>query len=266
MEVSNKSREDFIIELFCRIDAKMLDVRKHNQANLWPSEVVTLASLLAIKGVGKRAFYGWLARDWKTWFPRLPERTRLFGLFKTHRDWAVHLLADPTLFGVIDSYGIEWIHPIREGRSPPQMDRKGLSHHRWMVGGKSCRLVNKFGWVVAWACSTAKVADHTFQPLIQPVEGQIVVFSDGCFHAQRGDASHLKRCPRRQWNDRMVVETVLSMLTLVQHFKKVMHPVWEYFQARLAFTMAAFNVLAQWYGLQADQDGFVSLSIAEFSL
>ena len=37
----------------------------------------------------------------------------------------------------------------------------------------------------------------------------------------------------------MLVETVLSMLTLVCHFKKVMHRVWAYFHARLAFTMAA---------------------------
>jgi hypothetical protein len=27
----------------------------------------------------------------------------------------------------------------------------------------------------------------------------------------------------------------------------VMHRGWAYFQARLAFTMAAFNVLVQWY-------------------
>jgi hypothetical protein len=29
---------------------------------------------------------------------------------------------------------------------------------------------------------------------------------------------------------------------------------------------AAFNILAQWYGLQPDENGFVPLSIAEFSL
>jgi hypothetical protein len=45
------------------------------------------------------------------------------------------------------------------------------------------------------------------------------------------------------------VETVLSMLTLVGHFKKVMHRVWAYFQARLAFTIAAFHGLVQWHGL-----------------
>ena len=66
--------------------------------------------------------------------------------------------------------------------------------------------------------------------------------------------------------NRMLVETVLSMLTLVCHVKKVMHRGWAYFQARLAFTMAAFNVLVQWHGLHPDASGFVPLSIAEFSL
>jgi hypothetical protein len=30
--------------------------------------------------------------------------------------------------------------------------------------------------------------------------------------------------------------------------------------------MALFNLLAQWHGLQPDENGFVHLSIAEFSL
>lgn len=94
----------------------------------------------------------------------------------------------------------------------------------------------------------------------------MVVLSDTAFHAAAGDPVNLKLCRRGEWNERMVVETVLSMLTVVCHFKKVLHRVWEYFQARLAFTMAAFNVLAQWHGLPADENGFVPLSIAEFNL
>ena len=78
--------------------------------------------------------------------------------------------------------------------------------------------------------------------------------------------ANLKLCRRGEWQDRLLVETVLSMLTLVSHFKKVMHRVWAYFHARLAFTMAAFNVLVQWHGLQPSMYGFVLLSIAEFSL
>jgi hypothetical protein len=62
------------------------------------------------------------------------------------------------------------------------------------------------------------------------------------------------------------VETVFSMLTLVRHCKKVMHRAWAYFQARLAFTMAAFNGLVQWHGFLPTASGFVPLSMAELSL
>jgi len=48
---------DFITELLCRIDDVLTDVPKHSQAVLYPSEVVTIAFLFAIKGVGNRAFY-----------------------------------------------------------------------------------------------------------------------------------------------------------------------------------------------------------------
>ncbi len=257
---------DFIIALFCQVDDHMHDLPKHPHATLWPSEVVTLGLLHALKGVGNRAFYRWLTRDYRALFPRLPERTRLFRLFMTHQAWTEAFLASPTVLGVIDTYGIELIHPMREGRSPQQIGRKGLSNHRWIVGGKLCLLLNQWGLVVAWDCGTANVPDKTFQWLIRQFDERMIVFSDTAFHAAAGDPANLKLCQRGTWNDRMLVETVLSMLTLVSHFKKVMHRVWEYFQARLAFTMAAFNVLVQWHGLQADEDGFVSLSIAEFSL
>jgi hypothetical protein len=94
----------------------------------------------------------------------------------------------------------------------------------------------------------------------------MIVLSDTGFHAAEGDPTNLKLCQRGEWQDRMLVETVLSMLTLVCHLKKVMHRGWAYFQARLAFTMAAFNVLVQWHGLEPYASGFVPLSIAEFSL
>ena len=55
--------EEFITELFYRADEIMLDVKKHPQAHLYPAEVVTVALLFALKGVGPRAFYGWLSRD-----------------------------------------------------------------------------------------------------------------------------------------------------------------------------------------------------------
>lgn len=64
----------------------------------------------------------------------------------------------------------------------------------------------------------------------------------------------------------MVIETVLSMLTTVCHFKHNRHRTWAQFMARLAFTLAMFNVLVQWDGLLPDDDGIIHLSIAQFSL
>ena len=258
--------EDFIIDLFCRVDEALGAVPKHAQASLWPSEVVTLGVLFALKGVGNRAFYRWLDKDWRSLFPQLPHRTRLFRLCKTHWAWTGAFLATPTLLGVFDTYGIELIHPIREGRSPRQIGKKGLSNHRWIVGGKLGLLLNQWGLIVGWDCATANVHDSHFQPLVAGVQDTTVVLVDSAVHAARGDPPNMKVCARGEWNDRMLVETVLSMLTLVCHFKKVMHRAWDYFRTRLAFTMAAFNVLVQWHGLHPDEQGMIHLSIAEFSL
>src|SRR5262244_2922239 len=265
-EESMTTTIDFITALFCQIDDQLSGLPKHPEAHLWPSEVVTLGLLHALKGVGNRPFYRWLTRDYRALFPHLPERTRLFRLLKTPQAWTQVFLAAPTVLGVIDTYGIELLHPMREGRSPQQIGRKGLSNHRWIVGGKLCLLFNQYGLVVGWDCAAANVAENALQWLIRQVDGRMIVLSDTAFHAAEGDPTNLKLCPRGEWEERMLVETVLSMLTLVCHLKKVMHRGWTYFQARLAFTMAAFNVLVQWHGLQPNASGFVPLSIAEFSL
>ena len=152
---------EFITALFCEVDAHLAGIPKHPEAPLWPSEVVTLGLLHALKGVGNRAFSRWLTKDYRALFPRLPERTRLFRLCKTHQDWTQVFLAAPTVLGVIDTSGIELSHPMREGRSPQQIGRKGLSNHRWIVGGKLCLLLNQWGLVVGWACATANVAESS---------------------------------------------------------------------------------------------------------
>src|SRR5256884_7162179 len=130
---------------------------------------------------------------------------------------------------------------MREGRSPQQIGRKGLSNHRWIVGGKLCLLLNQYGLVVAWACDTANVADNTFQWLIRQFEERMIVLSDTAFHAAEGDPSNLKLCQRGEWEERMLVETVLSMLTLVCPCKKDIDPGWGYFYAWLAFTIAGIT-------------------------
>src|SRR5438270_9872980 len=135
---------------------------------------------------------------------------------------------------------------MRDGRSPQQIGRKGFSNHRWIVGGTLCLLLNQYGLIVGWDCATANGADNTFQWLIRQVEERMIVLSDTAFHAAEGDPANLKLCERGAWQDRLLVETVLSMLTLVCHLKKVMHRGWEYLQTRMTFTMEQFNVLFQW--------------------
>ena len=258
--------EDFIIELFFRIDEELKNEYQHPQAKLHPSEVVTIAFLFALKGVGNRAFYRWLKRDYLELFPHLPERTRLFRLFLRHVNLTDNFLAQPSVMGVIDAYGVELIHPIREERSENQIGKKGLSNHRWIVGGKLCLLLNQDGLVVDWGCDTANVYDAVFHPLIEQFEDEMIVLSDMGFNSADGNPKNLKLCKRGTWNVRMVIETVLSMLTLISDFKRVRHRVWDYFKMRLGYTMTMFNVLATWYGLQYDKDGILHLSIAEFSL
>src|SRR5437763_15929416 len=121
--------EELITALFYEVDEQLGAIPKHPAAHLWPSEVVTLGLLHALKAGGNRAFYRWLTRDYRPLFPQLPEGTRLFRLLTTHQDWTWAFLAAPTVLGVIDTYGIELIHPMREGRSPQQIGRTGVSNH-----------------------------------------------------------------------------------------------------------------------------------------
>jgi hypothetical protein len=258
---------EFITALFCQVDDHLAGLPTHPEGpTLWPREVGTLGLLHARKGGGNRPFSRWLTRAYRALCPRLPERPRLCRLFTTHQDWTQVFLAAPTVLGVIDTSGIELIHPMREGRSPHQIGRKGLSNHRWIVGGKRCLVLNQWGLVVGGACATANVADQTFQGLVRQVDGRMIVLSDTAFHAAEGEPANLTLCPRGAWQGRLLVETVLAMLTLVCHVKQGMPRGWAYVQARLAFTMAAFNVLVQWHGLLPNASGFVPLSIAEFSL
>jgi hypothetical protein len=257
--------EDFIAELFCRVDDGMREVPKHSQASPYPSEIVTLGLLFAIKGVGNRAYYRWIERDCSSLFPCLPERTRLFRPFAAHRDWSDRSLADPTTLGIADSYGIELVHPIREGRSEAQIGREGKSDYRWIVGGKLRFVLNQRGQIVGWDAATANVHDATFHPLIERLIGESVVLTDSGFHSRDGDPANMKICKRGTWNARMVVEAVLSMLTVVCHLEHLSHRAWPCLRARLAWAIAACNILIGWHTPKPDQRGRLHPSIAEFS-
>jgi ABC-type microcin C transport system permease subunit YejB len=57
--------EDIITHIFVEVDDQLPDIAKHPQAKLYPSELVTIGVLFALKGTGFRAFYRWLKRDYE---------------------------------------------------------------------------------------------------------------------------------------------------------------------------------------------------------
>jgi hypothetical protein len=132
----------------------------------------------------------------------------------------MRFMAELTLLGLIDSYGTKLIHLIREGRSKKQIGQKGISNYRWIVGAKLCLLLNKFGLVVDWDFGTANQYDDDFQHLVAKVVDEMIIFADTRFHNQAGDPPNLKICPPGTWNERMIIETVLSMLTVVSNSQR----------------------------------------------
>lgn len=262
------TQEQFIIELFCRVDDMLEKTKEHIQAKLSLSELVTLGLLFALKGTSQHQFYRWIKQNWRGLFPNLPERTRFFRRLKTHRKLTKLFLAEPTIFGVIDSYGIELCHPIRENHQPhrARIGKKGFASWKWIVGGKLCLLTNKFGLVTDWSVKTANVSDQEFLSLVEAVSDQTIVLADTNFRRKMNQPENLKLCRRGEWNDRMLIETVFSLLSQVCKLKDLRQRVWAYFEMRLAFTVALFNLLQQWNGLNFDEYGVSHLSLAEFSL
>ncbi len=258
--------EDIIIHIFCLVDDRLKGVSRVPQTHLYPSEIVTVGILFALKGGHFRAFYRWLNRDFAMLFAGLPDRTNLQRLLKTHQQHCDALLAENSLLTVTDSYPIELIFPIREGRSKQQIGKKNKDKGRWSIGVKLCWLVNTFGQVVGWTWATMNRPDQDFHPLIAAQKDDSIVLADLGFRCKDGIPENLKLCPKGTWNERMVIETIFSMLTVICNAKKMHHRVAEYLEARLAYLAAMFNMLLTlFHQLHPDADPY-KISIAEFSL
>lgn len=258
--------EDIIIHIFCYVDDRMKDVPKRKNAKLYPSEVVTIGILFALKGGHFRAFYRWLKRDFDGLFAGLPDRTRLQRLLHRHQRCCDRFLEQATLFTVGDSFPIELIFPIREGRSEKQVGKKNKDKGRWSIGIKLCWILNDLGHVVGWKWAPMNTHDQHFNDEIEHLNGESITLTDLGFRCQDGIPDNLKLCAKGTWNERMIVETAFSLLTVVCHMKKIFHRVSDYIDARLAYTMTMFNVLLALYHQLHPEAPAHKMSIAEFSL
>lgn len=250
---------DLIVRLFCWVDDRLGPEPRHAQARLWPSELVTVGLLWALKGGSFRSFYRWLARDHAALFRGLPERTRLLRLLAVHQGLTDRFLAEPTFFTVLDTYGIQTLHPWRYKRSPRQLGVKGWCNHRWIVGLKLGWLVNDRGEVVAWSWGGASMHDRRFLPLAAALDGLTVTLADQGF-GNGPLPPNVKICRRGHWNERMVVETALSLAHRVCGLNYLWHRAARYAEAHLAFAAALFNALLNLDG----EPGH--LAIARYSL
>jgi len=123
-------------------------IGKHSQAKLSPSERVTIGILFAIKGGHFRPFYRFLKRDFSSLFGGKTHRSRLLRLLKAHRAWCDTLLAFPSFFTVIDTYPIELLFPIREGRSDQQVGKKGKDKGRLLIASSArCSMSKALSWL-----------------------------------------------------------------------------------------------------------------------
>lgn len=209
---------------------------------------MTVGVLQVLRGQGWRAFYRWLAKELTSLFPLLPEQSRLFRLWRKYQQLAKRFLAKPTVLGVCDTFGIELLHPRREGRCEWHMARKGKSNGRWIVGAKWFVLLNQNGQVVRIGCCSANCHDTIFQCVIETFEKEMIVLADKGFHAKEGDPVNLKICERGQWNERMLIETLFSVCEGVLDMKKMDYRLKHSLRARLHYTAAALNICMNWTG------------------
>jgi hypothetical protein len=249
--------DEIIIRLFCMVDDDLRDVNNRPDAHLCPSEVVTIGLLFSLKGGRYRAFYRWLYANYRQFFPRLPELSRLLRLLRDYAPLTETLLAKPSFFTVIDTFGIELIHPRREGRSKQQIGKKGKSNGRWIVGIKLAWLINDAGEVVDWAWTTANEADNTFRPLAQGYDGETITLADLGFREKDAPASNIHCCERGTWNERFTIETNLSWVTELFDAKKLYHRSKTHLEARLWYLAALINCLLRLTEKQRSLAAFV---------
>ena len=225
------STEEIIIRLFCSVDDLIGPVKKRSDAHLHDSEIVTIGLLFSLKGGRYRAFYRWLNANYRALFPKLPDVTRLLRLLKSRAYYTDEFLDDPTFFTVADTYGIELIHPRREGRSPEQVGKKGLSNGRWIVG-------IKLGWLI-----NNNVSDREFRDVALAYNGETIALCDLGLREKDAPHENMLFCEKGTWNVRFSVETDFSWVCTLFNCKKIYHRKRQYIDARLGYMTALINCL-----------------------
>lgn len=253
--------DDIILTLWYGIE-KCLSGKdsKHYQAKLSLSETVLCGILFVLLGRSFRRYYRWLVK--RGLFLSLPERSRLQRLVNHYSYLCEEFLGSKTFYGILDSFGIEIIHPIREGRSEESkaVSGKGKSNHRWIVGRKVAVTINQNYEIVTVSDDKANVCDNTFDQ--EQKDGAEITLTDLGFKKKEGTPDSFKICRKGQWNERMGVETLFSLWTRILNMKKSFHRTIGGFKAKLSYMAALTNIIIG----KNEELGFAKLSMAQWSL
>jgi hypothetical protein len=101
--------------------------------------------------------------------------------------------------------------------------KKGFSNHRW-----------------TWAFNTASTADQRFAQIAASYADVTIALADESFNAV-DRPPNIKPRRRGQWNERMLIETVLSLVHRVCRLKYLWHRTWPYLVMHLAYMAGLFN-------------------------
>lgn len=234
---------DIILSIFLKVSDSLKDMDfKHPQAKLYLSEIVTIGILWVLKGIPFRRFYRWLKRE--KYIPNLPERSRMSRLLSTHHSVCNKFLDSPTFFNILDSYGIELIHPVRERQYKKKyhpLAKKGVSNYRWIVGRKLAVSLNGNLKITKYDENTANVFDNTFNETF--TDDSFINLTDKGFVKRNNTPANFKICKRGSWNERMCIERLFSLWTRICNLKHSLHRTLKGFQTKMAYTVALTNVI-----------------------
>jgi hypothetical protein len=114
-------------------------------------------------------------------------------------------------------------HPPPPGGAEPPAAWPPRPLQAWLAWRRHTRPAGEpigLGGAGAWA--PPKGAENPLQGLMRQCEERMMILRATGFPAAAGAPSHLQLWQRGEWEERMWVETVLSRLPLVGHFKTVM--------------------------------------------
>jgi hypothetical protein len=257
--------EERILLIFGAVEDGLGVVPSERKAKRDPSEGMTIAIRFGWKRGRCRAFDRWRKRDGDGWFGGRPDRTALQRPLRRQEARADPWWALPSWLKGMDRFPIEGLFPMRAGRSAQPIGTQNRDQGRGSIGLKWGWMLNRLGRVVGWHGLPMNHRDPALLPLVDGLAGDGLALADLGFGCQPGVPHQLKGCLKGTWNDRRLIETSFSWLTVVGHTQHRLHRTAQHLHARLADTAALFNLLI---GLdrQLHPDDPFRTRIAAFSL